>query len=406
MMEQLAERRMQREEEAAADVEDDSDEEDDEEGDDDDDDDDEEEEDDDDDDEEVSILCIECFFFNLAQVMTEEQKMEEGKRMFSIFAARMFEQRVLQAFREKVAQERQMQLLRELEDEDKLTKEREAKKQTQNQKKKAKKMCVSALIYCFVLKTKRLFTDFKNKPAMKSELPKRLRRLQRRPLQKLSRQLKRMRSERNAKKNVLVAKLPGKLQMKRNSVKRRSVVNALQRKRSGRLSGSVNARKGKIGLGRSAVSGKKRSARPRRRGMPRRLPRRLPETLPERSNKRRRNARESLPKKRRRRRKRKRNGLPSSNELASTPVHQPLPVLQSLRNALRATTAHLRKFSASPSPSLPPRPEVRHGSRCSRHHSSRSVPCCLTLNPQLLWHPLCKTIFLRPPLLIILSLLG
>lgn len=28
--------------------------------------------------------------------------MEEGKRMFSIFAARMFEQRVLQAYREKV----------------------------------------------------------------------------------------------------------------------------------------------------------------------------------------------------------------------------------------------------------------------------------------------------------------
>jgi hypothetical protein len=36
--------------------------------------------------------------------MTEEQKMEEGKRMFSIFAARMFEQRVLQAYRERVAQ--------------------------------------------------------------------------------------------------------------------------------------------------------------------------------------------------------------------------------------------------------------------------------------------------------------
>ena len=42
--------------------------------------------------------------------------MEEGKKMFSIFAARMFEQRVLQAYREKVAQERQQQLLRELED--------------------------------------------------------------------------------------------------------------------------------------------------------------------------------------------------------------------------------------------------------------------------------------------------
>lgn len=69
--------------------------------------------------------------------------MEEGKRMFSIFAARMFEQRVLQAYREKVAQERQLQLLRELEDEDKMSKEREAKKQTQNQKKKDKKRWVT-----------------------------------------------------------------------------------------------------------------------------------------------------------------------------------------------------------------------------------------------------------------------
>jgi len=76
------------------------------------------------------------------QIMTEEQKMEEGKRMFSIFAARMFEQRVLQAYREKVAQERQMQLLRELEDEDKLTKEREQKKQNANQRKKDKKRLV------------------------------------------------------------------------------------------------------------------------------------------------------------------------------------------------------------------------------------------------------------------------
>lgn len=77
--------------------------------------------------------------------MTEEQKSEEGKRMFSIFAARMFEQRVLQAYREKVAQERQLQLLREIEDEDKLTKEREAKKQTANQRKKDKRKCVDYL---------------------------------------------------------------------------------------------------------------------------------------------------------------------------------------------------------------------------------------------------------------------
>jgi hypothetical protein len=59
--------------------------------------------------------------------------------MFSIFAARMFEQRVLTAYRERVAQERQLQLLRELEDEDKISKERELKKQTANQKKKDKK---------------------------------------------------------------------------------------------------------------------------------------------------------------------------------------------------------------------------------------------------------------------------
>ncbi|CCM06449.1 uncharacterized protein FIBRA_08713 [Fibroporia radiculosa] len=122
MMEQLAERRMQREEEAAADVEDDSEDEDEDDGD--------EDEDDEDDDEDEE---------DEEEVMTEEQKMEEGKRMFSIFAARMFEQRVLQAYREKVAQARQLQLLRELEDEDKVNKEKEVKKQTQNQKKKDKK---------------------------------------------------------------------------------------------------------------------------------------------------------------------------------------------------------------------------------------------------------------------------
>jgi hypothetical protein len=82
---------------------------------------------------------------------------------------------------------------------------------------------------------------------MKSELPKQLRRLQRRPLQRPSRQLKRMRSGRNAKKNVLVVKLPGKLQMRRNNARRRSVVNALRKKRSERPSGNVNARKRKRG---------------------------------------------------------------------------------------------------------------------------------------------------------------
>lgn len=39
--------------------------------------------------------------------MTEEQRMEEGRRMFRIFAARMFEQRVWMAYQEKGARERQ-----------------------------------------------------------------------------------------------------------------------------------------------------------------------------------------------------------------------------------------------------------------------------------------------------------
>ncbi len=71
--------------------------------------------------------------------MTEEQRMEEGRRMFQIFAARMFEQRVLTAYREKVARERQQKLLEELEEESRLDVEREAKKARDAQKKKDKK---------------------------------------------------------------------------------------------------------------------------------------------------------------------------------------------------------------------------------------------------------------------------
>lgn len=116
MMEQLAERRSLREEEVQAELDNGSEEEDldPEEG----------------EDDEVEAP---------QDVLTDEQRMEEGRRMFQIFAARMFEQRVLQAYREKVAQERQLQLLRELEEEDMAEKEKEAKKAKENQKKKDKK---------------------------------------------------------------------------------------------------------------------------------------------------------------------------------------------------------------------------------------------------------------------------
>lgn len=65
--------------------------------------------------------------------------MEEGRRMFQIFAARMFEQRVLTAYREKVASERQQKLIEELEEESRLDIQREAKKVKEAQKKKDKK---------------------------------------------------------------------------------------------------------------------------------------------------------------------------------------------------------------------------------------------------------------------------
>lgn len=71
--------------------------------------------------------------------MTEEQRMEEGRRMFQIFAARMFEQRVLTAYREKVALERQQKLIEELDDESRVDAQREAKRAKEAQKKKDKK---------------------------------------------------------------------------------------------------------------------------------------------------------------------------------------------------------------------------------------------------------------------------
>jgi chemotaxis protein histidine kinase CheA len=71
--------------------------------------------------------------------MTEEQRMEEGRRMFQIFAARMFEQRVLTAYREKVAEQRQELLLQELLEEQNLNEQRNAKKAREAQKKKDKK---------------------------------------------------------------------------------------------------------------------------------------------------------------------------------------------------------------------------------------------------------------------------
>ncbi|CEP12083.1 hypothetical protein [Parasitella parasitica] len=80
-----------------------------------------------------------CLIKVKQDLRTEEQRMEEGRKMFQIFAARMFEQRVLTAYREKVAQDRQKRLIEELEEEDRQRQERERKKQQDKEKKKDKK---------------------------------------------------------------------------------------------------------------------------------------------------------------------------------------------------------------------------------------------------------------------------
>ena len=71
--------------------------------------------------------------------MTEQQRMEEGRRMFQIFAARMFEQRVLVAYREKVARERQEKLIEELDEESRKEGQQQEKKAAEARKKKEKK---------------------------------------------------------------------------------------------------------------------------------------------------------------------------------------------------------------------------------------------------------------------------
>lgn len=71
--------------------------------------------------------------------LTEEQRMQEGRRMFQIFAARMFEQRVLTAYKERVAKERQLQLIKELEGEEEEKARREEKKKRDAEKRKEKK---------------------------------------------------------------------------------------------------------------------------------------------------------------------------------------------------------------------------------------------------------------------------
>lgn len=70
--------------------------------------------------------------------MTESQRMEEGRRMFQIFAARMFEQRVLDAYRKKRSEDRANLLIQELEAEAQLQSQSGEKSAKKNEKKRLK----------------------------------------------------------------------------------------------------------------------------------------------------------------------------------------------------------------------------------------------------------------------------
>ncbi|PHH52927.1 Stress response protein nst1 [Ceratocystis fimbriata CBS 114723] len=69
---------------------------------------------------------------------SEEQRMAEGRKMFQIFAARMFEQRVLTAYRKKLSAERSARLMEELDAEERERQEREAAKSAKQQRKREK----------------------------------------------------------------------------------------------------------------------------------------------------------------------------------------------------------------------------------------------------------------------------
>lgn len=70
---------------------------------------------------------------------SEDHKLENAKNMFQVFAAKMFEQRILAAYREKMALEKQRKLIEEEEERTKAEQQKKESKQRQRDKKKKKK---------------------------------------------------------------------------------------------------------------------------------------------------------------------------------------------------------------------------------------------------------------------------
>ncbi|PQE11082.1 stress response nst1 protein [Rutstroemia sp. NJR-2017a BVV2] len=157
--------------------------------------------------------CLACT--NIEQdTMTEEQRMEEGRRMFQIFAARMFEQRVLTAYKEKVAKERQQKLLEELEEESRADSQKKAKRAKDAQKKKEK-----------MLEKKRLLQEKREKEeAEKAAKDAALREAE----EKKAEELKRKREE-NRKKKEAQKKAEEEERLRKEAEKRSNLLKQRER---------------------------------------------------------------------------------------------------------------------------------------------------------------------------------
>ncbi|KAJ2723337.1 Stress response protein nst1 [Coemansia sp. Benny D115] len=82
--------------------------------------------------------------FDELDIENVEREAEEGRRVFQLFAARLFEQRVIGAYREKVARDRQQLLIQELEEEEKRHEAKEKRKQKKKERERERKRQIQA----------------------------------------------------------------------------------------------------------------------------------------------------------------------------------------------------------------------------------------------------------------------
>ncbi|KAJ2797313.1 Stress response protein nst1, partial [Coemansia guatemalensis] len=77
--------------------------------------------------------------FDSLDPVSAEKEIENGRKVFQLFAARLFEQRVINAYREKMAHDLQRDLINELEAEEKRSQAKDKRKQKRKQREREKK---------------------------------------------------------------------------------------------------------------------------------------------------------------------------------------------------------------------------------------------------------------------------